>query len=346
MKKIVNTFLILLLLLLIAGCVIPSFLPENIEIQVSKKFNNPISEVFLEFNDLENYGTWGALISEDSINTRVNYFSPYKGKGSSLTWTNKKDTHIGKGEYKILKSKINQYIQSQIIFVETRVICTEDIFFKSESGATQVSIHLKTGDFSYFNRIFAYLYSGKLKERLEKSLDRLGRKLDKDDINKELTVGETKYIDFDGIQLLAIKNETTTNMDDIYKSMYKSLNEISEYLTDSLRYIPTDIKNPIAYYTKFDTINKTATFYSGYPVKLDVLPSNSEMKLISIPGGRAIFTLINGKVENLPDSRYVLDKYAKENGVKLNNQFWEEYQDYPLSFDDEIKGKAFYLIVE
>ncbi len=347
MKKIVNIFLIFLFLLIVAGCIIPSFLPKNIEIHSYKEFNNPISEVFLEFNDLENYGTWGTLISEDSINTRVNYFSPYKGEESSLTWSNKKNSKIGKGEYKIIKSKINQYIQSQIIFVETRVICTEDIQFKSEKGVTQVSINLKSGDFSYFNRIFAYLYTNKLKENLEASLTKLERKLNKDDINKDLTVGEINYMDFPGTQLLVMKNETSTNTEEMYKSMYKSLHEISKYLTDSLRYIPADIKNPIAYYVKFDTISKSTIFYSGYPVKLEVLPSNNEMKLISIPKGRAIFTPISGKVENLIQSRYILNNYSKENGVKLNTQFfWEEYQDYPLSYDDEIKGKAFYLITE
>ncbi|MDR1876744.1 MAG: hypothetical protein LBQ84_03890 [Flavobacteriaceae bacterium] len=346
MKKIVNIFLILIFLLIISGCVILIFLPKNIEIHISRDFDNPISEVFLEFNDMENYGTWGILIGEDSINTRINYFSPYKGEGSSLTWKNKKDDNIGEGEYKILKSKINQYIQSQIIFVEARIVCMEDIYFKSEGGGTRVSIRLKTEDFSYFNRIFAYLYARKLEENLENSLQKLTDILSKDNSNKELAVGDIEYTDFQGVQLLAIKNETSMNTAEIYKSMYRSLHDITKYLTDSLRYIPTDIKNPVAYYTTFDTINKTVVFYSGYPVKLDVLPSNTDIKLISIPQGKAIFTPINGKTEDLFDSRFALDRYSKENGVKLKQQYWEEYQDYPLSFDDEIKGRAYYLIIE
>ncbi|MDR2121646.1 MAG: hypothetical protein LBP34_00840 [Flavobacteriaceae bacterium] len=346
MKKIVNIFLTFVFLLIVAGCIVPTFLSKNIEIHTSRSFNNPISEVFLEFNDLENYGTWGLLINDDSINTRINYFSPYKGEGSSLTWLNKKDTDIGKGEYKILVSSINRYIKSQIIFVETGVVCVEDIYFKSENGMTQVSVRLKTEDFSYFNRIFAYLYATKLEEDLKNSLEKLANKLSKDNSNKELIAGDTEYVDFQGTQLLAIKNETSTNIEDIYKAMHKSLQDITEYLTDSLRYIPTDIKNPIAYYTTFDTINKVAVFYSGYPVKLDAFFPDNDMKIISLPSGKAIFTPINGKVGNLFNSRFILDKYSKENGVKLKSHYWEEYQDYPLSFDDEIKGKAFYLIIE
>ncbi|MGM5631058.1 hypothetical protein O2K51_09160 [Apibacter raozihei] len=346
MKKIVNILLLIILLFAIAGCIIPSFLPKNINFQVSREYNNPISEVFLEFNDLENYGVWGTMVSEDSINTRINYFAPYKGEGSSLTWSNKKDTNIGKGEYKILKSKINKYIQSQIIFVETAVICIEDIYFKPVDGSTQVTVNLKTEDFSYFNRIFAYLYAERLQDNLEESLARLEKKLSKGNLNKILASGDTEYTDLQGIQMIAIKNETSTDAEDIYKSMHKSLGEITEYLTDSLRYIPNDIKNPIAYYIKYDTIEKSAVFYSGYPVKLDILPPNTDIKLISIPGGKAIYTPISGKVENLINARYTLDTYSKENGVKLKNQFWEEYLDFPLSFDDEIKGNAYYLIIE
>lgn len=348
MKKIVNIFLFLVFLIIVAGCIMPSFLPKKIEIITTKEFNNPISEVFAEFNDLENYASWGLLINEDSVNTRINYFSPYKGAGSSLTWNNSKDYTIGKGEYKILTSKVNNYIKSQIIFVVTGVVCIEDINFKSNEGVTRVSLHLKTDNFTYFTRIFAYLYSHKLEESLNKSLEKLTVLLQNGRSNKQLNEGDAEYLDFKGIQLLAIKNETSTNSFEVYKAMYKSLHEISNYLTDSLKFSHIDIKNPIIYYSTYDTVAKTAVFYSGYPIDLDsnIIPANNTMSLLSLPAGKAITTPINEKVHNLFNSRYILDKYAKENGIKLKNIYWEEYKDYPLSIDDDIKGKAFYLIAE
>lgn len=346
MKKIVNIFLFLVFLIIVAGCIMPSFLPKKIEIVTSKEFNNPISEVFSEFNDLENYASWGLLINEDSVNTRINYFSPYKGAGSSLTWLNSKDHAIGKGEYKILKSKVNKYIKSQIIFVETGVVCLEDINFRSNEGITHVSIHLKTDNFTYFTRIFAYLYSHKLEESLNESLEKLTILLQNGRSNKKLNKGDTEYFDFKGIQMLAIKNETSTNFSEVYKAMYNSLHEISNFLTDSLKYTYKDIKNPIIYYSTFDTLAKTAVFYSGYPVDSNIILHNNSMSLLSLPAGKAIATPINEKVHNLFNTRYILDKYAKENGIKLKNIYWEEYHDYPLSIDDDIKGKAFYLIAE
>lgn len=346
MKKIVNIFLFLVFLIIVAGCIMPSFLPKKIEIITTKEFNNPISEVFAEFNDLENYASWGLLINEDSVNTRINYFAPYKGTGSSLTWNNAKDHSIGKGEYKILKSKVNNTIKSQIIFVENGVVCIEDIDFQSIGGVTDVTIHLTTENFTYFTRIFAYLYSHKLEESLNKSLDKLSILLQNGRSNKQLHEGDAEYIDFKGIQLLAIKNETSTNAEDVYKAMYKSLHEISNYLTDSLKYSYKDIDNPIVYYSTFDTLAKSTIFYTGYPVESNINPPNSAMSLITLPAGKAITTPINENVHTLFKTRYILDKYAKENGVKLKNSYWEEYQDILQSLDDDLKGKAFYLITE
>lgn len=346
MKKIVNTFLIIIFLFIIAGCIIPTFLPKNIEFETSRQFNNPVSEVFLEFNNLENYGSWAPLISTDSLNTNINYMFPYKGMGSSFTWVNKKNNEIGKGEYKILKSKINTYIQSQIIFDHIGVIYLQDIHFKYENNSTQVKLHLKSENFSYFNRILAYFYLNHLKDDWEEGLNKLSSKLSKNNLNTHVGVGDTEFADFPGLQLLSIKNETTTDPDEIFNAAHKSLKEISKYLIDSLRYIPTDIKNPVLYYSKFDTLNHSAIFYSGYPIKLDVLPKNNTMSLISIPGGKSIYTPIEGSFNSILKFRYSLDKYSKENGIQIKPQYWEQYIDFPISSHDVIKGNAYYLITE
>ena len=347
MKKIVNIFLFLVFLIIVAGCIMPSFLSKNIEITISKDFNNPISEVFAEFNELEKYAAWGLLINDDSLNTRINYFSPYKGTGSSLTWSNSKNNTIGKGEYKILKSKLNKYIKSQIIFVETGVVCIEDIDFESNENMTTVSIHLKTEEFSYFTRIFAYLYSHKFKESLAESLEKLTNLLEVVHSHKQISEGGgIKYIDFQGIQLLCIKSETSSKYSDVYNAAHKSLQDISKYLTDSLKYSSNEIKKPIIYYTTVDTIANKTIFYSGYAIDATIIPPSSAMNFITLPNGKAITTPIDEKVHNLFNARYILDEYAKDNDVKLKNIYWEEYQEYPSSIDDDIKGKAFYLITE
>lgn len=345
MKKIVNILLILIFLLIVAGCIIPAFLPKNIELKVSREFNNPISEVFLEFNNMENYGSWAPLISTDSLNTHINYIYPYKGQGSSLTWVNKKNDEIGKGEYKILKSVINKYIKAQIIFDHIGVIYFQDINFKSEEGNTQVYLQLKSEDFSYFNRIFAYFYSQSLETELEKGLAKLASKLSRNNLNSmNVGIGDTEFTEFPGMQLLSIKNETTTEPHEIFKAAHKSLKEISKYLIDSLHYVPTDIKSPVLYYTKFDTLNHNAIFYSGYPIKLDMLPENNNMNLISIPEGESIYTPIESNFNSILKFRYTLDKYSKENGIQVKPTYWEQYIDFPISPDELIKGKAYYLI--
>ncbi|TWP23249.1 hypothetical protein ETU10_07810 [Apibacter muscae] len=346
MRKILNVFLFILFLLIIAGCILPYFLPKNIEISASKKLTNPISEVFLEFNDLENFGSWGLLTEQDSINTRINYFSPYKGKGASLTWKNKKNYEIGNGEFKILESIINKKIKAQIIFVNYGILCSEDIYFKSLKEGTYIKVSLKTQDFSYFKRIFAYLNAENLQEILDESLNRLELKLNKKNIPQQLKLGESDFIDKKNVQLLVVKNETTTDSEEISKNLHKSFHTVNQYMVDSLNYSLLDIKNPIVYYTNFDTINKSATYYAGYPVNnLDIIP-NDNIKLISIPSGKAIFTPIKTTNLNLLNSKYTLDSYAKENGIKLKNQFWQEFNDFPTSNDDEIRGNAFYLIIE
>ncbi|MDR3272006.1 MAG: hypothetical protein LBT29_00785 [Flavobacteriaceae bacterium] len=345
MKKVIHILLFFMLLIMIAVSIFPVFLPKNIEINVSEKFENPVSEVFNEFNNLQNLSVWGAWLAQDSIDRQINFFAPYKGQSASLMWNNKKDENQGKGEYKILKSVLNKYIQLQIIFLKKNIICAENIHFSFAEKQTQVDIHFKTSDFDYFNRIFAYFYAPKLQEDLQLSLKKLDQKLNGGkNLKKMPTYGEVDYFDFGGAQLLAVRNETSSNSDAVHKASLASFKEVMAYLVDSLRYSPVDIKNPTAYFVKYDTVIHSAVFYAGFPVKnMEILPQK-KFEVVSIPAGQAIYTPIDGNYTNIINSRYILDQYSKEHGITQTKDFWEEYSDYPDRKETEITGKAFYLI--
>ena len=78
---------IISILLAIGGyaLVIYYWTDESQLITIQKEINYPIDKVFPQFSNLQNFTRWNLYFS-DSERLSIQYFEPYQGQGSSLTF--------------------------------------------------------------------------------------------------------------------------------------------------------------------------------------------------------------------------------------------------------------------
>lgn len=342
MKKIFNFIIIFIFLVIVAFSLLPLFLEKNISFSLTHSYESPVSEVFQEFNEVQSFGSNLHWLKKDSVNTRLNFFAPYKGKGSSFTWENKVNKEIGSGEYKIINSVINKRITALLSFNQSKITNYCSFSFEKEGNQTLVTLNFKTSDFSYLGRITGYFMQKDIEQELNDCLAAIDKTLSKNKkIIKTIKIGEVAYSEFNGNRILSIENETDTSPENMFKAINKSLSAINKFLIDSLNYSSSDIKNPIVYYQKYDTVSKFAKFYAGYPIKNNFVP-NGSMQWFNLPSGTTIYTPIKGNYPHSFQSKYLLDKFAKENGIGLGG-FWFEYEnEFNDKPDFEFQGKVVY----
>ena len=82
-----GSFIIIFLLAIYA--VSMSFVEENKNFTIEKEINYPVEKVFPQFNNLQNFSQWNAFFS-DNDQLSFDYFSPYEGQGSAMTYKDKK----------------------------------------------------------------------------------------------------------------------------------------------------------------------------------------------------------------------------------------------------------------
>lgn len=314
----------ILLLIILVVLLVPIFLPNRIITVYEKDFDYSTQTLFEEFNNLKNFSEWDAWGNQDST-IHKEYFAPYRGVGAGYTW---KLNEKKNGEIIIEQVQKNQKIESKLNgfgFGNDAKMIVE--FARIDEGKTKIKWTVEGEPLNYFSRYFAYMNSSKVEAKLEESLNNLETKLQN---RKKSTLAKDsknpiEMLDFEGMKLIVIPNETSLDYNEINTAREESFGLLFSYLTDFLKVNQKDLGQPITYYEFVNTSSKKAKFNCGYHIGESVKLEDG-MKLISVPAGKTLSILHKGSYENLQESLNILRKYAKENNLKTNNIYWEVYE--------------------
>lgn len=105
---------ITVLMLMVAFFGVAAFLPAEIHIERSVVVSSSPSVVFKHVNDLREWRNWSPWHKTNS-NMKITYKGPLKGEGASYRWESEK---IGAGNLTITDSRLNQYIATDLNFME------------------------------------------------------------------------------------------------------------------------------------------------------------------------------------------------------------------------------------
>ncbi len=324
----------ILILLVIVILILPLFLPNKLEVEVEKEFDFPTGMIFEEFNNMKEFSEWNPWTSAES-DINHEFYAPYRGMGAGYKWSTKEKNSV----ITIQKSDLNKQIEYEVEGLDLGKNSQMNVEFNSVNpNKTNVKWHISSEELGYFSRYYNYFTSKKLKEKLQLGLNKLEENLKTSVLTPEqansLSPGMIKSEMFEGMKLITVMNETSLEEDEVKMATEESFGLLYSYLIDFLKISPNKVGEPISYYEFVDTAANKAKFYCGYPITESVKLGEG-MELISLPAAETLICIHKGSYKTINETIGKMNEYAEKNKLKLENSYWEEYQNDPESTKNE-----------
>ena len=86
---------VIIVVLVVGGiyAVSMNFVAENKNFTIQKEIDYPVDKVFPQFNNLQNFTRWNSIFTENNQKA-FQFFTPYEGKGSAMSYRDKKDSDV------------------------------------------------------------------------------------------------------------------------------------------------------------------------------------------------------------------------------------------------------------
>jgi effector-binding domain-containing protein len=315
MKK----FFVFLILLVIALVVLIQLLPSEIKVERSLVMNTQPRTVFNQVNVLKNWEAWSPWKKDDP--SMLLTYSGEKGKGSSYSWTSKKED-VGVGRCEIILSEINHKVGTQLDFGDKGSGNGLWIFEKTEGG-TNVTWSFETKADGIKMKLMGLFMDKILGGMMEKGLVDIKSIVEVE--TETVDLGVEEVIMTDHIKLVSIREKVNQKgHETIHRELF---NEIRDYLTEQEVEIVGD---PVAIYHDFSADGIT-DIECGIPVSVDV-EETERIMMSEVDRGKMLTTMHYGDYRNLDATYEMIEEYMIQNTLHHAGASWERYI---TNIDDE-----------
>lgn len=313
----------LLALIVIAGFIIPLFLPNRIEAEAESIVPLPVALVYEEFINLNEFSQWEPWGANDTL-AEKEFYSPYRGEGAGYVLS----SSAYSGEFDIVKTKKEAYVEFDLTGLGLGKQSHMTVELSAYSpDSTRVVWKVDSKKISYFSRYFSYFTSHKLEELLLSGLANLESKLISSPLSEDqlsiLNEGMISAEGFEGRKVLAVENTATSDTEEIETAVNESLGYIRSYLKDFLKIPEEEVGRPVIYFESVDPAAKEIKFYCGYTLSGSAVPDEG-MVLKSIAAGENLAGIFNGSYDEAMQMKEKIQSYAKENDFRLQKEYWIE----------------------
>lgn len=258
---------IISILLAIGGymLVIHYWTDESKVITIQKEINYPIDKVFPQFSNLQNFTRWNLYFS-DSEKLSVQYFEPYEGQGSSITFQQSDKKKSGElyirylNPEKTIRYHLYKKNQSHPIQI--------DLKFKSLGTKTKIIWRFHTPKQSLFTKS-ANLSTTDFIDYLDKSIINLSNIMD-NKVERDHLMASIKYDSIiveqeKGQIVLGINTNTSNKNDALYRDIIHH-HKVFNHVTTDLSKKEDEFGLPIFISDIYHFKAKEVSYFYGIPL--------------------------------------------------------------------------------
>ena len=265
-----------------------TFVDESKNFTIEKEINYPVDKVFPQFNNLQNFVRWNAFFSDNS-NLSFQFFTPYEGKGSSMTYRDRKSSGTF-GDVFIRYENPNRTLRYQLFEGKENSPYLIDIKFRGDGNKTKLTWYIHTPKQPLLKRSLNLISEDYIADNIDKSMKNLynilGNKVDKEEQRKNLKFDSLMVENQEGQLLLGI-NVTTKNVKDaLFKNIVMNHNKVLNYVKMDLAKRDDEYGEPVLITDADNFKDKEVSYYYGIPLSKRVGVSDNNFSFRTLNASR------------------------------------------------------------
>lgn len=317
MKWLRYLLLISLLLFGIYTIVVYYGTEESESFTIEKEIPFPIEKVYPQFSNFQNFTLWNEYFAEEN-QYQINYFSPYEGEGSSISFRKPKDPTAGE-MYIRYESPNKQGIKYQLFQAGDNQPFVINLKFVSIGAEkTKVIWNINTPKLPFFQR-HQYLW---LEDDFEKSISKsfanltyiLTNKIDRDQHLSTIKYDSIIVENMEETIVLGVHSSSVNKKDKLYQHIIKDYNKVMNYTRVDLAKREDEIGYPIIL-SKSENLSKTKSmsYFIGLPLSQKIEVKDQNFSFQTLKPNKTYNIYYKGKFENRQGSiQKLLQKVRKD----------------------------------
>lgn len=306
-----------------------TFVDESKNFTIEKEINYPIDKVYPQFNNLQNFTRWNAFFMENK-NLSFQYYSPYEGKGSAMTYRDRKDDDIH-GDIFIRYENPEKTLKFQLFEGKKNTPYLIDLKFIPNQNTTTIIWYIHTPKQPFFKRslnlISEDFWVDNIDESMKTLFQILGNKVDKE-IQRESLKFDSLMVERQESQLLLGVNVTAKNgKDALFKNIVMNHNKVLNYIKMDLGKRDDEYGEPVLITDADSFKDKEVSYFYGIPVSKKEGISDNNFSFRTINGSTNYVIFYQGNYAGRMKSIQQLLAKAKRDTMRtgdLQQTFLEE----------------------
>ncbi|GAB0157682.1 hypothetical protein CHRYSEOSP005_29640 [Chryseobacterium sp. Alg-005] len=261
------------------------FVDESKNFQIEKDIDYPVDKVFSQFNNLQNFTRWNNFF-KSSPSIDIDYYTPYEGQGSAISYTDpKNDTD---GEMFIRYENPNKTLRYQLFEDKNENPTLVDVKFKALSAEkTKITWYVHTPRLSVLRRVQNFWTEDRFAENIDKSMvnlkNLLGNKVEKDNQMAAIKYDSLMVENEEGKLLLGINVSASNKKDALYRNIVMNYNKVYNYVTMDLGKKDDEFGYPMLMTDADNYKDKEVSYFIGIPLskRMGVTDNNFSFRTVN-----------------------------------------------------------------
>lgn len=270
-----------------------TFVDENKNFTIEKEINYPVDKVYPQFSNLQNFTRWNAFFSENK-NLSLQYYTPYEGKGSAMSYQDKKDEDVF-GDIFIRYANPEKTLKIQLFEGKKNTPYSIDLKFIPQNSKTKIVWYIHTPKQPFLKRSLNLISEDFWVNNIDKSMKTLyqilGNKVDKE-MQRESLKFDTLMVEQQDSQLLLGVNVSTKNFQDaLFKNIVINHNKVLNYIKMDLGKRDDEYGEPVLITDADNFKDKEVSYFYGIPLskKEGISDNNFSFRTINDSKNYVIF---------------------------------------------------------
>lgn len=244
------------------------FVEESKNFRIEKEIDYPVEKVFSQFSNLQHFTRWNNFFTS-SKTIDIDYYTPYEGQGSSISYADPKN-ETG-GEMFIRYQNPNKTLRYQLFEDRNENPTLVDVKFKAVSAEkTKITWMVHTPKLSILERVENFWTEDRFTENIDKSMQNLrnvlGNKVEKDNQMAAIKYDSIMVENEEEKLLLGINVSASNKKESLYKNIVMNYNKMYNYVTMDLGKKDDEFGFPVLITDADNYKDKEVSYFLGIPL--------------------------------------------------------------------------------